>query len=110
MNEAYNKTIQLLRPFVFMAFGGLIVFSWLRYEQGESDVEVMSIDSAQGLEIATETKETRVQYDDKIKAIPSIVDNDGYINPKFMQLMESARANAVERGDSSGIINAITRP
>lgn len=79
-------------------------------QQQESNVEVLSIDSHVVQEISRETKKRTSHAKKKLDTMPFIVDNDGYLNPKFMQLMESAKSNAERRGNETGIIHSITKP
>lgn len=96
---------------MLMAIGAVGGITWLKSEQNESTIKVINNDSIEVLEISEETKESKAEYHEQVKEIKMpLVDSDGYVNPEFMQLMESARSDALERGNESGIIARITSP
>lgn len=96
---------------LLIGIGALGMFAYLKGKQNESNVEVLSIDSEVGMEIAQETEKQKVVINEKLKKIKKpIVDDNGYMSVEFMQLMESAKSTAEQRGNEASIIRAITRP
>jgi len=94
---------------VLIGIGGVLGVTWYKYEQSETNADVMSIDSHETVKIAVDTRDSRKEIKDEIDRIETIVDDNGDLDDNFLLLMESARSDAISRGDSSGLINAITR-
>lgn len=88
-------------------FGGM---RYVKNAQLDANIEVMAIDSEVSQDIREDTTKEKADTNEKLEKIKVVVDNDGYMSPEFMQLIQSAKSNAERRGDSSGIIHAITKP
>jgi len=79
--------------------------------QLKSNVEVLSIDSNEAQVISKETKKNRIEVEKKIENLEEpIVDDNGYMSDEFMQLLQSAKSNAEQRGNKTGIIYTLTKP
>lgn len=106
---------KVLTYFVVLAITvGISFYVGKSYEKGtqvESNIEVLSIDSEVGQEIAKETAVQKVETNEQIENLKDpIADSNGYMSHEFMLIMESAKSNAERRGNKAGIIHGLTKP
>ena len=99
---------------VLSVSASVIFFLGMNYEAGkqtDSNIEVLSIDSDIAQEITIDTKVNKEKLDGEIKTLRKpIIDSDGYVSIEFMQLIQSAKSDAEQRGHKSGIIYELTKP
>lgn len=103
---------------VFFVIFGIIFASGFYFgkkdEQGdqvESEVDVLSIDSAEVAKITEETKEAKVKTNEHIKDFKEpIVDADGYLSDEFLQLLQSKVDEAKRGGDQTNLLRTLTHP
>ena len=86
-------------------FGGVV---YTKYGIGESTVEVQQNDSIEATAISQRDEELKNEIDLWLENNDP-VDSDGKPNAEWLQLLESQRAVARERGDQGSIIRKLTK-
>lgn len=94
-------------------FGSGFIFGvvYTKGKQTDSNIEVLSIDSDVAQEISAETKTKKGLLNEKIKSFKEpIVDSNGYVSLEFMQLIQSQKSDAEQRGNETGFVYELTKP
>lgn len=101
----------LIRFFTYGAVAAMFFFGgtiYTKYGISESTTEVLQNDSVEGNEISQRDEELKNEIDLWLENNDP-VDSDGKPSAEWLQLLESQRAIARERGDQGSIIRKFTK-
>ncbi len=111
MGNGFKALVAFLLWAALFGSGFIFGLVYTKGKQTDSNIEVLSIDSDIAQEITIDTKTKKEDLDGEIKTLRKpIIDSNGYVSTEFMQLIQSAKSDAEQRGNESGIVYELTKP
>ena len=111
-NLSMGDGVRNVAYFVMLSLIALTFFYFgkdnFKSEVNETNLEVVTTDSAVAVKITTYTENKQEKLNEKLDNLKDPIVTDGYVSAEFMRIVRSEKSDAEQRGDETSIIRTLT--